>query len=62
MKDKMVVMFEEELRRRLRRPPSINRITRELFESDNRIFLMNAKDRIVTNIEQILDRYFRSTG
>ncbi len=59
MKDKIVPMFEEELRRRSPDPPEIVRMERELFEISDRIFIINAKESIVGNIERVLSRYFR---
>lgn len=59
MKDKIVPMFEEELRERYVRPPKITRIEKELFQIEDKIFIMNAKDSIAANIEKVLSRYFR---
>lgn len=59
MKDKIVPMFEEELKKRLPNPPEVVRIEKELFQVWNRIFIINAKDSIEANIEKILSRYFR---
>ncbi|HWR58835.1 MAG TPA: hypothetical protein VN328_08110 [Thermodesulfovibrionales bacterium] len=69
MKDKIVPMFEEDLRKR---PPdelpvfaagggllSVDRIKKELFHIHNKIFIINAKDSIVNNLEEVLSRYFR---
>lgn len=63
MKDKIVPMFEDELRFRLAEPPEVKRIEKELFEVDAerpKIFIINAKDSIINNIEKVLARYFRS--
>lgn len=69
MKDKIVPMFEEEIRRR--HPdglsvylaggemPPVNRIEKELFHIHNKIFIINAKDSIVNNLEKMLSGYFR---
>ncbi len=72
MKDKIVPMFEEELRERAPgvlssylgcplsgEPPPVKRIEKELFQTGNKIFIINAKDSIVNNIEKVLSRYFR---
>jgi len=59
MKDKVVVMFEEELKRRYPGPLKVVRIEKELFRIGERIFIINAKDTITANIETVLTRYFR---
>ncbi len=62
MKDKMVPMFEDELKIRFSKPPEVNRIERELFKIETerpKMFIINAKDSIVSNIEKILSMYFR---
>jgi hypothetical protein len=59
MKDKIVPMFEEELRARYENPPRIIRMEKELFHINDRIFIINAKDNIATNIEKVLSWYFR---
>jgi hypothetical protein len=59
MKDKIVVMFEEELQKRHAHPPKLARIEKELFQIWDRIFIINAKDSITTNIEKVLSWYFR---
>jgi hypothetical protein len=59
MKDKIVPMFEEVLRERYVHPPKITRIEKELFQIEDKIFIMNAKDSIAANIEKVLSRYFR---
>jgi len=59
MKDKIVPMFEEELKKRFSNPPEVVRIEKELFHVWDKIFIINAKDSIATNIETILSRYFR---
>jgi hypothetical protein len=63
MKDKIVPMFEDELRFRFAEPPEIKRMEKELFEVDSerpKIFIINAKDSIINNIEKALARHFRS--
>lgn len=59
MKDKIVPMFEEELKLRSSDPPEVIRIEKELFQISDRIFIINAKDSIVRNIEKVLSWYFR---
>jgi hypothetical protein len=59
MKDKIVPMFENELRKRSPETPEVGRIEKELFQIEDRIFIINAKDSIVQNIEKVLHRYFR---
>ena len=45
MKDKIVLMFEEELQKRRTNPPKVTRIEKELFQISDRIFIINAKDK-----------------
>jgi hypothetical protein len=72
MKDKIVPMFEDELRKRVPgdiasylgsqssgEPVQVKRIEKELFQTGDKIFIINAKDSIVNNIEKVLSRYFR---
>jgi len=65
MKDKIVPMFEEELKSRFASPPGVRRMERELFEvsgegvDGNKIFIINAKDSVAANIEKVLIRYLR---
>ena len=65
MKDKMVPMFEDEFRRRFTAPPEVRRMEKELFEivgisgDTPKIFIINAKDSIVHNVEKVLAAYFR---
>jgi hypothetical protein len=59
MKDKIIPMFEEELGKRYAHPPKITRIEKELFQIEDKIFIMNAKDSIAANVEKVLSRYFR---
>ncbi len=73
MKDKIVPMFEDELRNR---PPHEiagffgngkssgtrlrgERIEKELFHIEDKIFIINAKESIVSNIERVLRWFFR---
>lgn len=59
MKDKIVLMCEEELARRYENPPPVERMEKELFQIQDRIFIINAKDSIAANIEKVLIWYFR---
>ena len=62
MKDKIVPMFEDELKMRFSGPPEVTRMEKELFEMQTerpKIFIINSKDSIVNNIEKILIRYFK---
>jgi hypothetical protein len=59
MKDKIVLMFGEELKNRHTHPPEIMRMEKELFQIWDKIFIINAKDSISANIEKVLCRYFR---
>lgn len=63
MKDKLVPMFEKELHRRYDRPPKVLRMERELFQFSDRIFIVNAKESIIQNMEKVMSWHFqRSTG
>jgi len=59
MKDKIVPMFEEELKKRFPAPPPVTRIEKELFQICDKTFIINSKDSIAGNIEKVLNRYFR---
>jgi hypothetical protein len=59
MKDKIVPLFEEELDKKYTTPPQVTRIEKELFQIAEGIFIINAKDSIISNIERILEKYFR---
>lgn len=59
MKDKIVPMFEDELKKRYTHPPPVIRLEKELFEISDKIFIINAKDSIVGNLEKVLNWYFR---
>jgi len=65
MKDKIVPMFEDDIRQRFPEAPEIARLEKELFEvtkgkiEGTRLFIINAKDSIVSNVETILTHYFR---
>ncbi|MCX7793011.1 MAG: hypothetical protein N2257_01185 [Thermodesulfovibrionales bacterium] len=52
MKDKIVPMFEEELK------TPLERIKKEIFHLENSLFIMNSGDSIIQNIETILSWYY----
>lgn len=72
MKDKIVPMFEGELKKRAKEYllmvfgqasfGEIKRIEKELFQIEGRIFIINAKDSIVNNLEKVLSFYFKGHG
>jgi len=59
MKDKLVVMFEEELRRRSEDRLQVRRLKSELFSIEDRVFIINSKPSIEGNIETLLSYYLR---
>ena len=59
MKDKIVPMFEEEFRKRGSKDTEAVRIERELFHIGDRIFIINAKDSILSNLEKVISIYLR---
>ncbi len=65
MKDKIVPMFEGELKKRFSEPPALRRTEKELFEVEHagtsapEMFIINAKDSIVSNIGKVLAKHFR---
>lgn len=62
MKDKIVPMFEEELRKKDPAGPMPLRFHKELFQIADRIFIINARDGVASNVEKVLARYFRRRG
>lgn len=60
MKDKIVPMFEKELANRFPNPPEVIRMERELFQIHNRIFIVNAKESVIRNVEKVLRSYYRT--
>lgn len=60
MKDKLVPMFEAALRKRSEQPPPVLRMERELFQVRDRIFIVNAKESIINNLEKVIARYSRA--
>jgi hypothetical protein len=63
MKDKLVVMFEEELERRYGRESKtlypVKRLIEELFHVQNYIFIVNSKKDVVENFQICLKHYLR---
>ena len=63
MKDKLVVMFEEELERRYGEDSKtlypVERLIEELFHIQNRIFIVNSKKDVVENFQICLKHYLR---
>ncbi len=59
MKDKIVPMFEAELAHRSPYPPAVQRMERELFTIQDRIFIINAKEDVVGNIQKALSWYYK---
>jgi hypothetical protein len=62
MKDKIVPMFEVELQRRYKKPAPVERIEKELFHINRKIFIINSKDSIEANIWTVLRFWNRSRG
>jgi len=64
MKDKLVVMFEEELERRHGRDSKtlypVERLIGELFHVQSHIFIVNSKKDVVENFQICLKHYLRS--
>ena len=61
MKDKIVPMFESELARRKKEGVPVVRVEKELFHIGGRIYIINAKDSIAGNMQNVLSRYFRGS-
>lgn len=63
MKDKLVMMFEEELERRYGRESKtlypVERLIEELFHIQHRIFIVNSKKDVVENFQICLKHYLR---
>jgi len=73
MKDKIVPMFEDEIKQRSSHElssfldipvsphelPPVVRMEKELFQIQNKIFIINAKESIVNNIDKVLRFFFR---
>ena len=55
MKDKIVPMFEAELQRHYKKSVSVERIVKELFHINKKIFIINSKDSITANMGTVLN-------
>jgi hypothetical protein len=66
MKDKLVVMFEEELERRYGKESKtlypVERLIEELFHVQNHIFIINSKKDVAENFQICLKRYLQYRG
>jgi hypothetical protein len=62
MKDKLVPMFEKEIENRYEEPPEVLRLERELFQIEDRIFIVNAKESLIQNIEKVVSRFLKKAG
>ncbi len=60
MKDKIVPMFEDALKKRYRHPVEVSRIEKELFHIDGKVFIINSKDSLTGNIASIISWHLRS--
>jgi hypothetical protein len=58
MKDKIVPMFEAELQKRYEKTPPVERIVKELFHIERKVFIINSKDSIEANIWTVLRFYW----
>ena len=58
MKDKIVPMFEKELAERFSGAACGERMERELFQINDRIFIVNAKEELLQNIQTVLSWYY----
>ncbi len=56
MKDKLVPMFEKAMAERSAYPPPVLRLERELFGVGERVFIVNAKESILQNMEFVISR------
>lgn len=59
MKDKIVPMFDAELATRGKGDIPVERMEKELFRIGRRIYIINAKDSIAGNLQNVLSTYFR---
>lgn len=55
MKDKIVPMFEAELKRRYKKTMPVERIERELFHINKKVFIINSKETIEANLRTVLN-------
>lgn len=59
MKDKIVPMFEKELAARFEQPPAVLRMERELFQINDRVYIINAREEVWQNIQTVFSWYYR---
>lgn len=60
MKDKIVPLFEEELRTRsIRKKFSVERMTDELFQIEDQVFIINSRRGIIENLRACFRRFLR---
>lgn len=66
MKDKLVIMFEEELERRYGKESKVfypvERLVKELFHVRNRIFIVNSTKDVIENFQTCLQHYLRQSS
>ena len=63
MKDKIVAMFDAELQVRFKKVVPIRRIAKELFHINRKIYIINSKGGISSNIEIVLShKYYSGTN
>lgn len=55
MKDKIVPMFEAELRRRYKKLIPVERVEKELFHINKEVFIINSKESIGANLRTVLN-------
>ncbi len=60
MKDKIVPLFEREMEKRTSPSLPVEHLERELFHLQNRIFIVNAKESIIRNLESVTRRYIQT--
>ena len=59
MKDKIVPMFEKELAARSASSSAVIRVERELFRITDNIFIVNAKESVLQNLQQVFSWYYK---
>jgi len=62
MKDKIVPMFEEELKKRFGKNSKIKRVVNEIFSINDRIFIINSKPDLISNITVCIKTLLKSSG
>ncbi len=62
MKDNLVPMFEKEPQKRSVEPPEVLRMEWELFRIRDSIFIINAKESLIQNIEKVVSFFSRKLG